>query len=144
MNKYLTEGAISPKIITEAIKKQSDPNNTGGHSVFLGQVRADKIDNKTVAGIVYTAYEEMVATEIVKIENHIKEKYNDVKEIFIKHSVGMVEAGEISLLVLISGGHRIQAREANAETVDLIKKNVPVWKKETFKDGTYEWRENHI
>ena len=142
MSKYLVAGAIKPEIIADAIKEQNNPKSKGGHSIFLGQVRNDIIDKNEVELITYTAYDEMVATEMQKIETFIKEKYSDVQELYIKHSKGAVRAGEISLLVMTSGGHRIQAREANAETVDLIKKNVPIWKKETFKDGTYEWREN--
>ena len=42
--------------------------DTGGHSVFLGQVRADVINGKTVKAIEYSAYESMVNSEADKIK----------------------------------------------------------------------------
>ena len=42
---------------------------------FLGQVRADTIDNKKVASIEYTAYEEMALEKMHKIREDIFSKY---------------------------------------------------------------------
>ena len=38
---------------------ESSVRNIGAHSIFLGQIRADEIDGKTVSAIDYSAYEEM-------------------------------------------------------------------------------------
>ena len=70
-------------------------------------------------------------------------EFNDTKSVEIIHSTGIVKAGEISLFVLVSAGHRQQAIQACAKTVELIKEQFPVWKKETFDDDSHEWRENH-
>jgi molybdopterin synthase catalytic subunit len=53
----------------------------------------------------------------------------------------MVKVGEISLFVFGSSAHRKDAIQAIAELVDDLKKNIPVWKKEVFDDGTYRWIE---
>jgi len=71
----------------------------------------------------------------------ISKKYSDVQKISIKHSIGEVKTGENSLFVLISAGHRIEAFKALEECVNLIKAQVPIWKKECFEDGTYFWTE---
>jgi molybdopterin synthase catalytic subunit len=60
------------------------------------------------------------------------------------HSTGRVNAGEISLFVLVSAGHRHQAMEACSKTVELIKSNLPIWKKEIFSDNTHEWQQNSL
>jgi molybdopterin synthase catalytic subunit len=52
-------------------------------------------------------------------------------------------AGEVSLLVLVSAGHRQQAMTACSKTVELIKEKLPVWKKEIFEDNTHEWAQNN-
>ena len=108
--------------------------------IFLGQVRADAIDGKRVKAIEYSAYIELVGAEAEKIKKSIFAEYNDVKSVDIIHSTGIVAAGQISLLVLVSSGHRQQAFQACNKTVELIKKNLPVWKKEIYEDESYTWK----
>ena len=54
--KYLIEGPITQKVISELLAKIGERSDTGGHSVFIGQVRADEINGKKVKSIEYSAY----------------------------------------------------------------------------------------
>jgi molybdopterin synthase catalytic subunit len=108
---------------------------------FLGQVRADEVGGKRVKAIEYSAYEDMVHVEAEKIKETIFSEFNDVKSIEIVHSTGLVNAGEISMAVLVSAGHRQQAMQACSKTVELIKVHLPVWKKEIFEDDSHLWKE---
>ena len=51
MKKALVVGAISPEKIATSIAHHQVKTNIGGHAIFLGQVRADEIDGKTVKAI---------------------------------------------------------------------------------------------
>ena len=137
---YLTEGPVSQKIITQLIEKMSGKTDSGGLMIFLGQVRADIVDGLKVRAIEYSAYIELVNVEAEKIKKTIFSELNDVKSIEIVHSTGVVYAGEISLLVFVSAGHRHQAMQACSKTVELIKLNLPVWKKEIFEDDSHKWK----
>ncbi len=137
---YLIEGPIKQDLVAGVINQTGARIASGGHSVFLGQVRADVVNGNTVMAIEYSAYENMVASEADKIKQAIFSEFNDVTSVDIVHSTGLVKAGEISLLVLVSAGHRQQAFDACARTVDLIKEKLPVWKKEIFDDHTHEWK----
>ena len=53
------EGAISPEFIAESIAKHQSKTGIGAHDIFLGQVRADVVEDKEVKAIEFTAYEEM-------------------------------------------------------------------------------------
>jgi molybdopterin synthase catalytic subunit len=108
--------------------------------IFLGQVRADEIKGKKVKAIEYSAYKELVNAEAEKIKKTILSEFSEVKSISIIHSTGIVKAGEISLLVFVSAGHRHQAMQACSKTVELIKENLPVWKKEIFEDDSHIWK----
>jgi molybdopterin synthase catalytic subunit len=142
--KYLTEGPVPGEIISAAIESLKEKPESGGHSVFIGQVRADIIGLKRVKAIEYSAYETMVGKEADKIVSSVLSAFDDVRTVEIVHSVGKVKAGEISLFVLVSAGHRRQAMEACNKTVELIKERFPVWKKEIFEDTTQEWQQNPI
>lgn len=137
---YLVDGPISSVTISSLLEKMGDMTASGGHSLFLGQVRADVTEGKTVSAIEYSAYEAMVDQEAEKIRRSVLEKFTDVNSLDILHSAGLVKAGEISLLVLVSAGHRKEAMEACSLTVELIKKNLPVWKKEIYEDNSHNWK----
>ena len=137
---YLINGPITQKVITHLIEKMGEKTDSGGHSVFLGQVRADEINGKKVKEIEYSAYEGMVKVEADKIKETILSEFGDAKSIDIVHSTGIVKAGEISLIVLVSAGHRHHAIQACSKTVELIKEKLPVWKKEIFDDDSHEWK----
>jgi molybdopterin synthase catalytic subunit len=133
---HLSNGPVSPDAIAKIIAKGGENPDCGAHSLFLGQVRKDQIEGKIVKAIEYSAYEEMVIMEADKINKSILSEFNDVKAIEIIHSKGHVEAGEISLLVMVSAGHRDHASKACTKAVELIKEKLPIWKKEVFEDGS--------
>jgi molybdopterin synthase catalytic subunit len=137
---YLTTGPVSQNLISRLIEKMGSKTDSGGHMIFLGQVRADEINGKKVKAIEYSAYIELVTVEADKIKEKIYSGFPDVKSIDIIHSTGTVRAGEISLLVLVSAGHRQQAMPACSKAVELIKENLPVWKKEIYEDGSHVWK----
>lgn len=139
---YLIDGPVTSEIISSYMGKMADRTDSGGHSFFLGQVRADKINGKRVKAIEYSAYEKMVTAEAEKIKESVLSEFDDVKSIFIIHSTGVVKTGEVSLAVMVSSGHRHQAMQACRMAVELIKERLPVWKKEIFEDNSHLWREN--
>lgn len=137
---YLTNGPVSQKLISQLIEKMGGKTDSGGHMIFLGQVRADEINGKKVKAIEYSAFAELVSIETEKIKKTIFSEFTDVKTVDIIHSTGIVRAGEISLLVFVSAGHRHQALQACSKTVELIKENLPVWKKEIYDDNSHVWK----
>ena len=135
------QGPITASFIADSIQKHSTKTDIGGHSIFLGQVRADNIGGKEVSCVDYIAYEEMVLEKMHVIREDIFSKYN-LTCMHVYHSLGKVAAGEISLFVFTSSAHRKAAIDACEETVERIKVELPVWGKELFADETYHWKEN--
>ena len=135
------QGAIAPAFIAESIQQHSAKTGIGGHSIFLGQVRADIIDGKKCVAIDYTAYEEMANDQMHAIRESIFEKYT-LTCLHVYHSLGTVAAGEICLFVFTSAPHRKAAIEACEETVERLKASLPVWGKEILEDETHQWKTN--
>lgn len=134
-------GPITTEFIAESIQKHSTKTEIGGHSIFLGQVRADIIDEKKVAFIEYTAYEEMALEKMHVIREEMFTKYK-LTCMHIYHSLGKIAAGDICLFVFTSSAHRKAAIDACEETVERLKAELPIWGKELFEDETYQWKEN--
>lgn len=55
--------------------------------------------------------------------------------ISIVHRVGKIGIGEASVAIAVSAVHRKECFEASRYAIDTLKKIVPIWKKECFKDG---------
>ncbi len=135
------EGAITPDFITNSIAKHQSKTQIGAHDIFLGQVRADEIEGKTVSAIEYTAYEEMANLKFHEIREKTFSKF-DITCMHIYHSLGKVGVGEICLFVFVSSPHRRTAFEALEFVVEEIKAHVPVFGKELFEDDSYQWKVN--
>jgi molybdopterin synthase catalytic subunit len=137
------KGPVAPAMIAESIQKHSSRTHIGAHSIFLGQVRADIIGEQKVIGIDYTAYEEMALEKMHEIREAIFQKY-DLTCLHVYHSLGKVQAGEISLFVFTSSAHRSAAIEACRDIVEQVKAELPVWGKELFEDESYQWKKNTL
>ncbi len=135
------EGAISSEFIANSIAKHQVKRGIGAHNIFLGQVRADEINNKIVSAIEYTAHEEMANLKFHEIREAAFLKY-DLTCMHIYHSLGMVKSGEICLFVFVSSKRRKEVFPAIEFIVEEIKAKVPVFGKEIFKDQTHQWKVN--
>jgi len=135
------EGAISSEFIGESIAKHQSKITIGAHTIFLGQVRADEIDGKTVSAIEYTSYEEMANAKFHDIREATFEQF-DLTCMHIYHSLGRVNVGEICLFVFVSSPRRKVVFKALEYVVEAIKADVPVFGKELFEDESHQWKVN--
>ena len=58
-----------------------------------------------------------------------------IKKIAIHHAEGMLQIGDIPVIIVVSAPHRKAAFEACEFAIDTLKETVPIWKKEHFSDG---------
>lgn len=135
------EGPISSEFIAESIAKHQSKTTIGAHNIFLGQVRADEIDGKTISAIEYTAYDDMANAKFHEIREATFEKF-DLTCMHIYHSLGTVNAGEICLFVFVSSPRRKEVFKALEYVVEEIKAKVPVYGKEIFEDHSHQWKVN--
>lgn len=135
------QGAISPDKIAQSIANHSSKTDIGGHSIFLGQIRADQKEGGNVIGIEYTAYEEMALEKAFEIREAIFAKY-PLTCMHIYHSLGEVKTGELCLFVFTSSKHRKAAMDACDELVERIKTELPIWGKEILDTDTHVWKVN--
>jgi molybdopterin synthase catalytic subunit len=135
------QGAISSQFIGNSIAKHQTKTSIGAHNIFLGQVRADEVNNKRVSAIEYTAYEDMANAKFHEIREAAFEKF-ELTCMHIYHSLGTVNAGEICLFVFVSSPHRKTVFKALEYIVEEIKAEVPVFGKEIFEDSSHQWKVN--
>lgn len=105
----------------------------GGINVFIGTVR-NETKGKKVLRLEFEAYESMAIREMNKIGEDILKKW-PVLKILIHHRTGILQVGEVPVVIAVAAAHRNAAFDACKYAIDTLKQSVPIWKKEVFEDG---------
>ena len=124
--------------ISKAVKFISS-SKFGASIYFLGTVR-NQNENKSVSGITYDVYDEMVLKSFKEIYNEADQKLNITdKAVFIEHIKGYVGLEETSIIIAVACKHRDQAYVLSRFIIEEIKKKSPIWKKEHYEKEESNW-----
>lgn len=105
----------------------------GGIDVFIGTVRS-QTKGKQVVRLEFEAYERMAVKEMRKIAEQAMSKW-PVHKIAVHHRTGVLQVGDVPVVIAVSSAHRDAAFDACRYIIDTLKQTVPIWKKEVFADG---------
>ena len=121
--------------VTGLVGRLAD-DRCGAVVTFTGVVR-NHDGGRAVAGLRYEAHPtaEAVAREILQRLAH----RHPAVRLGLAHRTGVVDIGEPALLAVVAAAHRRAALLAVDELVETVKAELPVWKHQTFTDGTSEW-----
>ena len=129
------------KIDTQQVIDSVGTPESGGINVFIGTTR-NHSHGKPVTGLEYEAYEPMALKMMERLVQQAGETWN-IKASIV-HRIGSVPIGEASVVIAVASAHRDEAFKACRFLIDELKRAVPIWKREYFKDGTVEWsRQSH-
>ncbi|AJC56092.1 molybdenum cofactor biosynthesis protein MoaE [Streptomyces noursei] len=108
----------------------------GGTALFVGTVRSH--DGGTdVDGLGYSAHPS-AAAELRRVAEKVVADY-PVRALAAVHRVGDLAIGDLAVVVAVACPHRAEAFAACRKLIDDLKHEVPIWKHQTFSDGTEEW-----
>ena len=124
------------RIDTQAIIDSVVTPESGGIDVFLGTTRNHSGERRVVS-LSYEAYEPMALKLMAALEKEARARWS-LNEVAIVHRLGAVGLREASVVIAVSSAHRQEAFEACRFLIDRLKKDVPIWKREHFADGTAE------
>jgi molybdopterin synthase catalytic subunit len=122
----------APIDLDEILRSVKCPE-AGAIDVFIGTTR-NHSNGKEVLSLEYEVYEPMALKLMEGIIAEAHQRW-DISRIAIVHRVGKVEIGEASVVIAVSAAHRREAFEACRYAIDTLKRDVPIWKKEVFRDG---------
>ena len=105
----------------------------GGIDVFIGTVR-NKTKGKRVVTLEFEAYERMALKEMTRLAEQAMERW-PVHKVAIHHRTGILETGDVPVVIAVSAAHRDAAFDACRYIIDTLKETVPIWKKEVFEEG---------
>lgn len=123
-------GEVSLDKIHRSLSEHPSYRESGAIASFVGIVRKDPArDSGEVTHLEYEAYGEVALKRLSEIRQDTLLRPGII-EVSIHHIIDKLEVGEPSLFVAVMGKHRQEVFPALAETVERVKKEVPIWKKE--------------
>ena len=129
MRVEILDAVLPAAQVMEQIKAGSD----GAVCVFDGIVRNNTRGRETLY-LDYEAFREMAIEQMKGLAAEAVTRFG-VREVALLHRLGRLQVGETSVLIAVASAHRGAAFEACRWLIDTLKKQVPIWKKETFVDG---------
>ena len=126
----LTREPIDAERLIAAAKSRED----GAVVVFDGIVRNNSRGRQTLY-LDYEAHDQLAVKQMKALVEEALERFG-IRDAFIVHRLGRLQVGDTSVLIVVAAAHRGPAFDACRWLIDTLKKTVPIWKKETFVDGT--------
>jgi molybdenum cofactor synthesis domain-containing protein len=111
----------------------------GAVVTFAGVVR-DHDHGRGVRDLEYVGHptaKDVVAEVVAEVA--AKHGPSGVRAVAVSHRIGPLAVGDVALAVAVAAEHRKEAFAACSDLVDEVKARLPVWKRQTFTDGTEEW-----
>jgi molybdopterin synthase catalytic subunit len=129
----LTDQPINPASLCEDLHDSA----AGAEVTFDGRVRNHN-DGHRVESLEYQAYPALAHKVGQRILEEEAGKHGILRAIAV-HRTGALEIGESAVWVGVASAHRGPAFEAARAIMERLKYELPVWKKETYVDGSSDW-----
>ncbi|MCC6685354.1 MAG: molybdenum cofactor biosynthesis protein MoaE, partial [Fimbriimonadaceae bacterium] len=126
---HITESSIVPP--------NPECRDAGGFVSFEGRVRIMN-EGQSVRLLEYDAFVEMAESEGAALLEEASTKFGLVWVQAI-HRIGRLEVGDIAVWIGCAAAHRKEAFRACEFIIDELKRRLPIWKKEHYRDGASEW-----
>ena len=111
-------------------------SSSGAVVSFAGVVR-DHDGGRSVTSIEYVGHPTAAAV-LARVVAEVTAD-SEAEAVVVSHRVGPLAVGDAALLVAVAGVHRAEAFTTAMLLVDEVKRQLPVWKRQVFSDGTDEW-----
>jgi molybdopterin synthase catalytic subunit len=131
----VTETSLNAELMRQSM---TDPH-AGALVLFEGRAR-DHHEGRPVLQLAYESYAPMAEKELALLREKAIERFG-LTRCAIHHRIGIVPLTESAVIVASSSAHRAESFQAAAWIMDEIKQHVPIWKRETYRDGSQAWVE---
>lgn len=129
---------ITADPVDSPVRKQALRDlRAGAYVEFEGRVR-NHARGRRVEALEYACYEELARREGARILEEAAERF-ELVEVRAVHRTGALELGEVAVWVGVLAVHRDDAFGAGRYVIDAVKRRCPIWKRETYVEGTSEW-----
>jgi molybdopterin synthase catalytic subunit len=133
----LVRAAIDPAALVRHVRAGQD----GAVVTFDGFVRRES-QGRATKYLEYEAYEPMALAKMREIGAQLHAKFA-IHRVAMVHRLGRLDISETSVFIAVSAPHRAAAFDACRYAIDVLKRTVPIWKKEYFEEGAV-WADEEV
>ncbi len=138
----IREEELSLDEVVRAVERQTQ-GRAGAICTFSGLVRSTSRDQQgnwhdDIEFLNYEAFAPMAEAKLREIALEVATKWDAACAVL--HRVGKLGVGETSVVIAVASAHRAASFEACRFVIEEIKVRVPIWKRETARDGFW-WKE---
>jgi len=123
----------------EELKKKVVEDSTSAVMTFSDVVKKES-DGADLQNLEIRIYEGMTRNEMKRVKEQILKEFN-INGIVLVQRIGILEAGENAMAIVVSSPEIEEAIEACVSCLEKFREYVPLWKKETTIDGKQHWVE---
>jgi len=128
---------VNEPIQPEAVLRDFPSRVDGACLLFLGVVR-EQNEGREVTGLQYEVYEGMAEKTLGDIASEASHRYG-TDRITVMHRVGELQVGDVSTAIAVATPHRGEAYDASRYIIEELKRRLPIWKREHYREGDSEW-----
>ena len=125
-------------LATADLRRSLESATAGAVVVFEGVVR-NHHDGRAVVRLEYSAFEAVVEAEWRRLEEQARAGF-EITAVVGRHRLGTLAIGECAVWIGVAAAHRAAAFAACQWLIDEVKRELPIWKREHYADGSVHWR----
>jgi molybdopterin synthase catalytic subunit len=129
----------TPLSIDAVLSAVKNPG-AGGVVLFVGAVRdhdGPRGEERAVQGLEYSAHP-LALDELQRVVDDVQQDFPECR-LAAHHRTGPLDLGDLAVVVAAAAPHRGEAFAAARRLIDELKARVPIWKHQSFLDGSEEW-----
>lgn len=131
---------VTLSLLVNQVKANPDIKKVGGIGTFTGIVREQTTEVQT-RRLEFETYEQVAEDRIEQIRTDMMQR-EGIIDVRIHHKVGGIGPGEDIVYIVVAAAHRTELFQALSDTLERVKTEVPIWKKEITIDGDF-WVHDH-
>ncbi|MCD4703782.1 MAG: molybdopterin synthase [Methanosarcinaceae archaeon] len=131
---------ITLSLLVNQVKANPDLKKVGGIGTFTGIVREQTTEIRT-SRLEFETYEQVARDRIEQIRTDMMQR-EGIIDVRIHHKIGKIGPGEDIVYIVVAAAHRTELFQALSDTLERVKTEVPIWKKEITIDGDF-WVHDH-
>ncbi|AXH97662.1 molybdenum cofactor biosynthesis protein MoaE [Ornithinimicrobium avium] len=132
----VTDVRDSPLSVDEALRAVSHPR-AGAVAIFVGTVREHDEGREGVTVLDYSAHPD-AADRLAEIAATVSQGHQ-VHGVYAVHRTGSLRVGDLAVVCAVSAEHRAEAFEGGRRLIEVLKAQVPIWKRQQYVDGGHSW-----
>ena len=128
----------TPLSVDEVLRAVTD-RRAGGIDLFIGTVRDHTPEHpgEQVTELEYSAHP-TAREQLLEVARKVAAEHPGTALAAV-HRVGKLGVGDLAVVVAASAAHRAEAFAACRALIDTLKEQVPIWKREEFRNGSHTW-----